>query len=215
MSFETSRLRRRRISNRAGPVSAGRSLDSRVGSRKSPVELQIEHPVLAFPERLWSPSSSMKFGSPVDAQKHPRHDQNPRRRSWPHGCCLKPCCATQMQLLKWSAVPAVVLFVAATLAIAGWLDSTWVSVLFTFSSLAALFRWRRATYRLEGSIQNVDHDRLNSEGQRIFKTIFVVTFTSSILLMMGALLVPAAGTAAGGALTINVMVWCPSSNSVQ
>ncbi|MDA0588684.1 MAG: hypothetical protein O2820_13115 [Planctomycetota bacterium] len=120
-----------------------------------------------------------------------------------------------MQLLKWSAVPAVVLFVAATLAIAGWLDSTWVSVLFTFSSLAALFRWRRATYRLEGSIQNVDHDRLNSEGQRIFKTIFVVTFTSSILLMMGALLVPAAGTAAGGALTINVMVWCPSSNSVQ
>ena len=117
-----------------------------------------------------------------------------------------------MQLLKWFAVPAVVLFVAATLAIAGWLEHTWVCVLFTFSNLAALFRWRRATYRLEGSIQNVDHERHTSEGQRIFKTIFVVTFTSSILLLIGALLVlllvPAAGTASGGALTINVMVWC-------
>ena len=117
-----------------------------------------------------------------------------------------------MQLMKWFAVPTVVICVAATLTITSWFDSTWVSVPFALSSLASLYLWRRATYRLAGSVENVDYESLASEGQRIFNTIFAVTFTSSLLLMLGALLVlilvPVAQTTSGSTWAVTVMAWC-------
>jgi len=80
-----------------------------------------------------------------------------------------------MQLVKWIAAPAVVLILAAALASAGWFGPTWMSVAVALANLATLLIWRRATYRLAGSIKNIDHERLDSDGQRIFKTIFAVT----------------------------------------
>lgn len=61
-----------------------------------------------------------------------------------------------MQLIKWCAVPASVLVAAFALAVTSQFDSTPISILYAFSSLAALYLWRRAPYGLGGSIKNVD-----------------------------------------------------------
>ena len=114
-----------------------------------------------------------------------------------------------MQLLKWLIVPAVVLAVAVALTVTHCFDDHRVSVAFAVSGLTALYLWRRATFRLSGSMTNIDQDRLDSRGQRRFNTIFSCTFAISLLVMLCALVVliavPIARTRSGATMSFTLI----------
>ena len=116
-------------------------------------------------------------------------------------------------LLKWSVVPCLVLIIAAWLTYTRRFDVSWIIVAFAISSLATLYLWRQATYRLTPSATTtgLDWQRLDERQQRQLRNGTIFTFAVSLVLMVTALTffigVPVAKTKSGTTMVFTVMAW--------
>ena len=118
--------------------------------------------------------------------------------------------SVQMQLIKWCAVPASVLVAAFELAVTSQFDSTPISILYAFSSLAAL----------PLAAGNLRPRRINQErrlqmlprGNRLSERFLQSHWHQSFILMSCAFLVllltRAARTATSFGLAFTIVVWC-------
>ena len=116
-----------------------------------------------------------------------------------------------MIALKWIAVPIAPLVIAPVLAYFGWLDNDWGLAVFAGASLAALFRWRRLTYRLDPSCRSMNCLNLDDSTKRLVsKRLLLVLLLSlglSTVALLCLLFVPAARSRIGMFYAFGTMVW--------
>lgn len=116
-----------------------------------------------------------------------------------------------MAMLRWFVVPSVVLVIAVCLASARWFDDRWVIAGYSAIALPTLILWRRATYRLEPSLREMDWGNLDDRRKRRLNIQFAIIFGMSLSISIGALLclilVPAVRTESGVFMVFVVVVW--------
>ena len=114
-------------------------------------------------------------------------------------------------ILKWFAVPILVLALTVYLSWAGWFNSGWIVALFAVVALLSMTVWRRATYRLAPSWRSFDPTSLDDRLQRRLQFRFVLIYGLSLATMLAALLclifIPTARTRSGICVVFTVMVW--------
>ena len=114
-------------------------------------------------------------------------------------------------ILKWFAVPMLILALTVYLSWVRWFESGWIVALFAVIALLSMTVWRRATYRLLPSLRTVDLRGLDAQLGRRLKFQFVLTVGLSLATMFAALLCvvffPAARTGSGIYTVFAVMVW--------